>query len=104
VLHNLGYTLLEAGDGQTALREAGDFPGVIHLLLTDAVMPGMSGQALAERLAPSRPGLSVLFMSGYTDDVILHHGDLARGVSFLQKPFSVTDLARKVRAVLDERI
>jgi two-component system cell cycle sensor histidine kinase/response regulator CckA len=67
-------------------------------------MPGMSGQALAERLAPSRPGLRVLFMSGYTDDVILHHGDLVRGVSFLQKPFSVMDLARQVRAVLDERI
>jgi two-component system cell cycle sensor histidine kinase/response regulator CckA len=104
VLHNLGYTLLEAGDGQTALRLGGDFPGAIDLLLTDAVMPGMSGQTLAERLAPSRPGLSVLFMSGYTDDVILHHGDLAMGVSFLQKPFSVTDLARKVRAVLDMRV
>jgi two-component system cell cycle sensor histidine kinase/response regulator CckA len=102
VLHNLGYTLLEAGDGQTALRLAGDFPGAIHLLLTDSVMPGMSGQTLAEQLAPSRPGLSVLFMSGYTDDVILHHGYLAMGVSFLQKPFSVTDLARKVRAVLDK--
>jgi two-component system cell cycle sensor histidine kinase/response regulator CckA len=101
-LHNLGYTLLEAGDGQTALHLAADFSGTIHLLLTDSVMPGMSGQILAEQVAPARPGLRVLFMSGYTENMILHHGALDMGISFLQKPFSVMDLARKVRAALDK--
>jgi FixJ family two-component response regulator len=72
-------------------------------LLTDVVMPGMSGQALAGQLAQSRPGLKVLFMSGYTDNAIAHHGVLDAGIPFLQKPFNPIDLARKVRRVLDTR-
>ncbi len=102
VLNNLGYTLLEASDGQTALRLSEDFPGVIHLLLTDSVMPSMSGQTLAKQLARARPSLRVLLISGYTDGVVLHRDSLGVGGAFLQKPFGVMDLARKVRAVLDK--
>jgi PAS domain S-box-containing protein len=102
VLRSLGYTLLETRDGQEALRLAADYPGAIHLLLTDVVLPGMSGKALAEELARSRPDLKTLFMSGYTDNAIAHHGVLEPGIAFLQKPFGPIELARKVRAVLDE--
>jgi len=102
VLHNSGYTLLEAKNGQEALRLALSFSGTIHLLLTDLALPGMSGQALAGQLTSARPGMGVLFMSGRTDDVISHRDDPDMEVSFLQKPFSVMDLARKVRAVLDK--
>jgi two-component system cell cycle sensor histidine kinase/response regulator CckA len=70
-------------------------------LLTDVVMPGISGVDLAEHLARRYPGLKTLFMSGYTDEAIAHHGVLAPGIAFLQKPFSPMDLARKVRTVLD---
>jgi FixJ family two-component response regulator len=71
------------------------------LLLTDVVMPGISGAALAEELAGTHPDMKVLFMSGYTDETIAHHGVLEPGIAFLHKPFTVFDLARKVRAVLD---
>jgi two-component system cell cycle sensor histidine kinase/response regulator CckA len=101
VLSSRGYTLLETKDGQEALRLAAEYPGTIHLLLTDVVMPGMGGTTLAEQLARSRPGLKTLYMSGYTDNAIAHHGVLDPGVAFLQKPFGPMELARKVRAVLD---
>jgi YesN/AraC family two-component response regulator len=73
----------------------------IHLLLTDVVMPQMGGRGLAERLAVLRPGTKVLYMSGYTDDAIAHHGNLAPGTHFIAKPFSAADLAAKVREVLE---
>jgi CheY-like chemotaxis protein len=101
VLRSLGYTSLEARDGQEALRLAADYPGTIHLLLTDVVLPGIGGRALAEQLARSYPGLKTLFMSGYTDNAIAHHGVLEPGIALLQKPFSPMELARKVREVLD---
>jgi two-component system cell cycle sensor histidine kinase/response regulator CckA len=101
ILLGLGYTLVEARDGQEALRLAADYPGPIHLLLTDVVLPGMGGVAMAEQLVRSRPGLKTLFMSGYTDNAIAHHGVLEPGLAFLQKPFGPMELARKVRAVLD---
>jgi two-component system cell cycle sensor histidine kinase/response regulator CckA len=101
VLGGLGYTLLEAKDGQEALRLAADYPDTIHLLLTDVVMPGMGGTVLAEQLARSRPDLKTLYMSGYTDNAIAHHGVLDPGIAFLQKPFGPMELARKVRAVLN---
>jgi CheY-like chemotaxis protein len=102
VLQRQGYTLLEAKDGEEALRLAGDYSAPIHLLLTDVVMPGMSGTALAEQLAKTHPELKTLYMSGYTDEAIAHHGVLAPDVEFLSKPFSPLDLARKIRAVLDK--
>lgn len=80
-----------------AQREA-----AIHLLITDVVMPGMGGRDLVERLAPSRPGLKVLYVSGYTDEAIVQHGVLDPDVHFVQKPFTPSGLAHKVREVLDE--
>ena len=75
--------------------------GKIHLVLTDVVMPEMGGKALADRLAEILPGAKVLFMSGYADDAIAHHGALDPGTQFIAKPFSAAELARKVRKVLD---
>jgi PAS domain S-box-containing protein len=96
-----GYTVLVAKNGQTALELAGQQTGPIHLLLTDVVMPGITGTVLAEQLVQSRPELKVLFMSGYTDEAIARHGILEPGLFFLQKPFSPVTLARKVREALD---
>jgi PAS domain S-box-containing protein len=101
VLVRQGYTVLEAAEGEEALRRAEEHAGPIHLLLTDVVMPGMTGKALAERLGGLRPDLKVLYMSGYTDETIAHHGVLEPGVAFLQKPFSSFNLALKVRQVLN---
>jgi two-component system cell cycle sensor histidine kinase/response regulator CckA len=84
-----------------ALQVSQDHSGVIHLLLTDVIMPGMSGRQLADRLVADRPGLKVLFMSGYTDNAIVHHGVLDPGTAFVQKPFTPDSLSRKVREVLD---
>jgi two-component system cell cycle sensor histidine kinase/response regulator CckA len=98
-----GYTVLEAPDGAAALQLAAGSEGAItiDLLLTDVVMPGLSGRALAERMVAERPGLRVLYMSGYTDDAIGLHGVLEPGLHYLQKPFAPDVLARKVRDVLD---
>ena len=76
--------------------------GAIALLLTDVVMPQMSGRELAERLAKTSPKLKVLYMSGYTDDAIVHHGVLDPGTRFIGKPFAAVELTRRVREVLDE--
>ncbi len=101
VLCESGYTVVEAPDGKEALRKACEFPGRIHLLVTDVVMPGMSGKALAFQFQVERPDTKVLFVSGYTDNAIIHQGVLDPRVAYLQKPFSAVDLARKVRKVLD---
>lgn len=98
-----GYTVLEAHDGTDALRVADRHPGAIHLLLTDMVMPGIGGRALAELLASRRPELKVLYMSGYTGDSVSLQGELKLGAAFLQKPFAPDSLVRKVREVLDTR-
>jgi CheY-like chemotaxis protein len=99
-LRQRGYHVLEASDGNEAIAVAGRHPGRLHLLLTDVVMPGMNGKELAERLQELRPDLKVLFISGYTADVIAHRGVLDRGVAFLHKPFSPEELAQKVRDAL----
>jgi PAS domain S-box-containing protein len=100
VLQSHGYTVLEARHPGEALRFGSEHPGPIHLLLTDVVMPQMGGREVASRLAPRRPEMQVLFMSGYTDEAIVHQGVLDAGTAFLQKPFSVTGLVQKVREVL----
>jgi len=103
VLEKSGYRVLPAPDGHAALELARELPGEIHLLLTDLIMPGMPGRALSEALMAIRPGVRVLFMSGYSDDTVLRNGVLEAGVAFLPKPFNADALARKVREVLDAR-
>ena len=102
ILEGYGYTVLSAGNGEEALQLLNDSPGIPHLLLTDVVMPKMSGRKLSDRVKAIHPGTRVLFMSGYTDNAIVHHGVLDQGVSYLQKPFTPKALARKVREVLDK--
>ncbi len=99
-LDSAGYTVLTAGDGEEALLTSAEHAGDIHLLLTDVVMPGMGGRVLAEALIKTRPALRVLYMSGYTDDAIVHHGVIDPGTHFLGKPFAGAELLRKVGEVL----
>ena len=100
-LRSRGYRVLEAADGQEALRIAAGQAGRIQLLLTDMIMPLMSGRELAQRLTESDPAMRVIFMSGYTHDVIAYHGNAGPEGEFLEKPFAPDALARKVRGVLD---
>jgi nitrogen-specific signal transduction histidine kinase len=101
VLKSHGYEVLEAIHGDEAMRVADAHSGPIHILVTDVVMPLIGGRQLAERLRSVRPQTKVLFMSGYTDDAIVRHGILEAQAEFLQKPFTPSALARKVREVLD---
>ena len=101
ILESHGYMVMTASGAEEALEMSRGFKGPIHLLLTDVIMPGMSGPQLADRMASERKDARVLFMSGYTDTAISHHGVLEPGIWFLQKPFSPVGLAEKVREVLD---
>jgi PAS domain S-box-containing protein len=101
LLEERGYSVLTAANGVEALRVARVHPGEIHLLITDVIMPGIGGRDLAAQLARERPDTKVLYMSGYTDDAIVHHGVLSADLSFLQKPFTSERLARKVREALE---
>ncbi len=103
ILEGRGYRVLEAEDAQQALEVADAFAEPIHLLLTDLVMPGLSGRELAERLQPERPDMKVLYMSGYSDHAVLRDQTLNSGANFLHKPFTPESLASRVRDILDAR-
>jgi DNA-binding NtrC family response regulator len=100
LLERLGYSVLLAANAEEALQLFDRNPS-IDLLLTDVVMPGASGPDLVTQLVERRPGLKVIYMSGYTNDAIVHHGVLDPGIRFLQKPFSYDELGRKLREALD---
>ena len=102
MLERTGYKVLAAGTPEEAIALAREHTGEIHLLITDVVMPGMNGRDLARNLLSLYPNLNLLFMSGYTANIIAHHGVLDEGVQFIQKPFAKQDLVIKVREVLDE--
>jgi CheY-like chemotaxis protein len=101
LLERLGYKVLSTDGPGKAIRLAEEHPGRIDLLMTDVVMPEMNGRELAANLLSIHPDIKCLFMSGYTANVIAHHGVLEEGVQFIQKPFSIKDLAAKVRETLD---
>jgi CheY-like chemotaxis protein len=102
VLRESGYQVLVASNGDEAVSVAVRARAPIHLLLTDVVLPRLSGQIVAERVRTTHPRVKVLFMSGYTDDAISHHGVLQPGVALLQKPFTPDELSRRVGEILDE--
>jgi two-component system, cell cycle sensor histidine kinase and response regulator CckA len=97
-----GYRVIEAEDGASAMSISAAYPGIIDVLITDLVMPGMNGRELAKLMETSRPGTKVLYLSGYTEDAIMHQGVLEGGSAFLQKPFTLQALSRKLREVLSE--
>jgi CheY-like chemotaxis protein len=99
-LEPLGYNLLIASDGKEAIDISNNFEGDIHLLLTDVIMPNMNGQELADAIQEMRPDMQIIFMSGYTDDVISHHGVLEPGVNFIQKPVTPSRLTKVLKEVL----
>jgi len=101
VLERQGYKVLAARQGDEALLMCEQHKGPIHLMLTDVVMPGMNGRELAKRLESLHPEMKVLYMSGYTNNAIVHHGVLAKGMNYIQKPFTVNGLTKKVREVLE---
>jgi len=101
MLENQGYTVLKADTPGKAIELAREHQGVIDLLMTDVIMPEMNGRDLAKNIISSYSQIKRLFMSGYTADVIAHHGVLDEGVHFIQKPFSLPNMAAKVRQALD---
>jgi CheY-like chemotaxis protein len=103
VLQHNGYHVLQAPTPAIALEICNSHSGAIHLLLTDVVMPGMNGGEMARLVQQLRPEIRVLFMSGYTDNAVLHNGELRKGLEFLQKPFTPTGLGKKIREILDEK-
>ncbi len=101
-LKRLGYTCLQAACGKDALNVLRKYSGKVHLLLTDVVMPGMSGRELAQTIRKERSDIKVIFMSGYTENIIAHHGVLEEGINYISKPVTPVTLTQKIRSVLDE--
>ena len=99
-LTSRGYKVLEAENGETGLRIADETKGTIDILVTDVVMPGIGGRELAKKVVARRPSTKVLYLSGYTEDAVVTQGALSPGTAFLQKPFTLQNLAKKVREVL----
>jgi DNA-binding NtrC family response regulator len=104
ILTRQGYTVLDGSYGTEAFNACRQHRGPIHLLLTDVVMPGMDGRTLSESLSQLHPEMKVLYMSGYTDDAIIRHGVMEKGMNYIQKPFTVSGLIDKVREVLGKRL
>jgi response regulator RpfG family c-di-GMP phosphodiesterase len=102
MLEKLGYQVLAADTPSKAMHLAKEHPGKIHLLITDVIMPEMNGRVLADLLNSLYPNIKTLFMSGYTANVIAHHGVLDKGVHFIQKPFSKKELAIKIKMALEQ--
>jgi len=103
MLKSLGYNVLEASNGDEAISIAKEYIKPIDLVLSDVVMPGITGFDMVDRIREKHPEIKVLFMSGYTDNVIVHHGILKEGVNFIQKPFSLKAIAEKIRSILDKK-
>jgi DNA-binding NtrC family response regulator len=102
MLERKGYTVISAATPAQALEKAQNHAGAIDLLMTDVVMPEMNGRDLATKITALYPEIRLLFMSGYTANVIAHQGILDKGVAFIQKPFSMAELAEKIREVIDQ--
>jgi CheY-like chemotaxis protein len=102
-LESYGYKVLDAPSAEKAIEKAESSSEAIHLLLTDVIMPGMSGRQLAEKILSKRPQTKIVYMTGYTDDMVMQHKVLEPGAQLLQKPFTKVELAAKVRATLDEK-
>jgi len=100
-LKRFGYDVLEASDYDSAMIVCKDHSGVIHMVLSDVIMPKMNGPEIVQNIKKSHSDIKVLFMSGYNDNIISHHGVLEEGINFIQKPFSLNDLTQKVREVLE---
>jgi DNA-binding response OmpR family regulator len=101
LLVTLGYRVLTAADGSAARAALGSEPGPVELMITDVIMPGINGRELYEELKRTRPALKVIYMSGYSSDVISTHGVLDSGVTLIRKPFSIQEISARVRQVLD---
>jgi CheY-like chemotaxis protein len=101
ILVRNGYIVLEAADGLDALRAAASYDGAIHLMLTDVVMPRMSGRELVDQIRPLRPQMRVLYVSGYSEEAIVRQGELTPGIELLPKPFTPGVLTAKIREILD---
>jgi response regulator RpfG family c-di-GMP phosphodiesterase len=95
-----GYKVLEAENGESGFAVAASHQGKLDLVITDVVMPGMGGREMVKQLIETRPGTKVLYLSGYTEDAIISDGSIEKGTAFLQKPFTLQSLSRKVREVL----
>jgi two-component system, cell cycle sensor histidine kinase and response regulator CckA len=104
LLTSMGYKVISAISPEEALKNAGKYKDTIHLLLTDVIMPGMNGRQLAEQLIIKRPDMKIIFMSGYTSDIIARHGVLEKDVHFIQKPFNKPDMAKMIRQALTDDI